>query len=615
MATTKGVDEPLDLIRLSIDERVYVKCRGGRELRGKLHAFDQHLNMVLGNAEETVKSIEVDEETDEEIVKLAQKHGAYVVGGVIEREEKEVESLFNTIAVLNPKGRVETRYRKMHLSKVKVGRDETSEGSVLTKGKDLVYFDIPGGWRIGLLCCFDLRFSEMSDALAKKHGCNILLYPSAWLDSTGKLGHWETLLRARALDTQADAHHIKDEVVDVDTEQCLDSVDKMDLKYFRYAFSEFRKSHFGNRKEIGLLAQEAISVLPDGVAAISELVVHDDVDDENATEQDRMLQNILVLDPETVFWTNVGASQELHKKQNALMLRVSNVSSSVSNITDHLLVVGERLDKEAAVDLVERRKIAEEQTRRAELELEAVHAKGDEDRETAELRAQKELDHAKYVDELALGRLNEDDRRAQARNVELVRMQQEAATSQEQQRMENEKKLEEMRAETALRVAQMESDAAIEQARVEAEAKIKQERENEDIARRRLAAELEAQRERLLQGIKMTFALVANGMFNYLRSPQQIVSTIVIVGLMGLMLQLAKAAGTEVARRLAIPSLVRETSKTTGHYGMFRSAYRMIFERKRDPFHGIFLEKSLEKRLRRMGVSIRNTRQHGAPMR
>lgn len=33
-------------------------------------AFDQHLNMVLGNAEETVKSIEVDEETDEEIVKV-----------------------------------------------------------------------------------------------------------------------------------------------------------------------------------------------------------------------------------------------------------------------------------------------------------------------------------------------------------------------------------------------------------------------------------------------------------------------------------------------------------------------------------------------------------------
>jgi len=34
---SSSVDEPLDLIRLSLDERVYVKCRGERELRGKLH--------------------------------------------------------------------------------------------------------------------------------------------------------------------------------------------------------------------------------------------------------------------------------------------------------------------------------------------------------------------------------------------------------------------------------------------------------------------------------------------------------------------------------------------------------------------------------------------------
>ena len=34
------MEEPLDLIRLSIDERVYVKCRNDRELRGKLHVSD-----------------------------------------------------------------------------------------------------------------------------------------------------------------------------------------------------------------------------------------------------------------------------------------------------------------------------------------------------------------------------------------------------------------------------------------------------------------------------------------------------------------------------------------------------------------------------------------------
>ena len=80
-----AVEVPLDLIRLSIDERIFVKCRGDRELRGKLHviiqnlyrkfviivqAFDQHLNMVLGEVEETVTTHEIDEETDEEIVRV-----------------------------------------------------------------------------------------------------------------------------------------------------------------------------------------------------------------------------------------------------------------------------------------------------------------------------------------------------------------------------------------------------------------------------------------------------------------------------------------------------------------------------------------------------------------
>jgi U6 snRNA-associated Sm-like protein LSm3 len=64
-----SIESPLDLIRLSISERVYVKLRSNRELRGVLHAYDQHLNMVLGQVEETVTSKEVDEETDEEIVK------------------------------------------------------------------------------------------------------------------------------------------------------------------------------------------------------------------------------------------------------------------------------------------------------------------------------------------------------------------------------------------------------------------------------------------------------------------------------------------------------------------------------------------------------------------
>ncbi|EPS65101.1 hypothetical protein M569_09680 [Genlisea aurea] len=64
-----AVKEPLDLIRLSLDERIYVKLRHDRELRGKLHAYDQHLNMILGDVEETVTTVEIDDETYEEIVR------------------------------------------------------------------------------------------------------------------------------------------------------------------------------------------------------------------------------------------------------------------------------------------------------------------------------------------------------------------------------------------------------------------------------------------------------------------------------------------------------------------------------------------------------------------
>ncbi|KAL8167270.1 hypothetical protein V2J09_008769 [Rumex salicifolius] len=71
MATEEdsAVKEPLDLIRLSLDERIYVKLRSDRELRGKLHAYDQHLNMILGDVEEIVTTVEIDDETYEEIVR------------------------------------------------------------------------------------------------------------------------------------------------------------------------------------------------------------------------------------------------------------------------------------------------------------------------------------------------------------------------------------------------------------------------------------------------------------------------------------------------------------------------------------------------------------------
>ncbi|KAK5100859.1 Sm-like protein lsm3b [Exophiala xenobiotica] len=67
-----SVSEPLDLVRLSLDEIVFVKLRGDRELKGRLHAYDSHCNLVLGEVEETIFTIEEGDD-GEETVKTTKK--------------------------------------------------------------------------------------------------------------------------------------------------------------------------------------------------------------------------------------------------------------------------------------------------------------------------------------------------------------------------------------------------------------------------------------------------------------------------------------------------------------------------------------------------------------
>lgn len=59
--------EPLDIIKHSLNQKIYIKLRNDRELTGKLNAYDQHLNMILEDVEETHTSVEVDEETYEQV--------------------------------------------------------------------------------------------------------------------------------------------------------------------------------------------------------------------------------------------------------------------------------------------------------------------------------------------------------------------------------------------------------------------------------------------------------------------------------------------------------------------------------------------------------------------
>ncbi|CAD2089022.1 U6 snRNA-associated Sm-like protein LSm3, putative [Plasmodium vinckei] len=66
------IQSPLDYIRLNMEEEIFLKCKGDRELTGTLDAYDNHLNMVLSNAKEKYKQVTI--ENNEECVKQIERN-------------------------------------------------------------------------------------------------------------------------------------------------------------------------------------------------------------------------------------------------------------------------------------------------------------------------------------------------------------------------------------------------------------------------------------------------------------------------------------------------------------------------------------------------------------
>ena len=107
----------------------------------------------------------------------------------------------NRSVLIGPDGGIRARYNKIHMFDVNISEAETFRESAAYKpGERAVVFDTPFG-RIGMTICYDLRFPHLHRALAQA-GADILLCPAAFSPVSGA-AHWETLLRARAIETGA----------------------------------------------------------------------------------------------------------------------------------------------------------------------------------------------------------------------------------------------------------------------------------------------------------------------------------------------------------------------------------------------------------------------------
>lgn len=131
---------------------------------------------------------------------LAAELGIWLLIGSLALKTGDADGRFaNRSFLIDPSGAITARYDKIHMFDVDVTPDETyRESDGYRPGDRAVVSDTPFG-KMGLSICYDVRFAYLYRALAQA-GAEILTVPAAFSPVTGK-AHWESLLRARAIET------------------------------------------------------------------------------------------------------------------------------------------------------------------------------------------------------------------------------------------------------------------------------------------------------------------------------------------------------------------------------------------------------------------------------
>ena len=143
------------------------------------------------------------------ISQLAKKYKVWIlIGSILEKVEADLVSAlktqntkpFNTSVLINPKGKIVAKYRKMHLFDIKLKGKEILESSRNQAGKNPKLAKVEN-IKVGLSICYDLRFPELYRYYSK-NGAKIICIPSSFTKPTGE-AHWHTLIKARAIENFA----------------------------------------------------------------------------------------------------------------------------------------------------------------------------------------------------------------------------------------------------------------------------------------------------------------------------------------------------------------------------------------------------------------------------
>jgi deaminated glutathione amidase len=153
---------------------------GPNDLRAGAQALD---GSAIGWARDTARELKLD----------------LVAGSIAERVQGR-EKFSNASVHVGPDGEVKAVYRKLHMFDVEIEGKRYCESDTDEPGEEIVVSELGDGSKLGMSICYDLRFPELFRVLALRRA-RVVALPAAFTLPTTR-DHWETLVRARAIENQ-----------------------------------------------------------------------------------------------------------------------------------------------------------------------------------------------------------------------------------------------------------------------------------------------------------------------------------------------------------------------------------------------------------------------------
>ncbi len=130
---------------------------------------------------------------------LANMREIWVLAGSLALKADHGDRFVNRSFLIDPTGQIVGRYDKIHMFDVELPNGQRfAESSAYDAGSEAVLQPVEE-LNIGMAICYDMRFPALARSLSQA-GADVIAYPSAFTVPTGQ-AHWETLLRARAIET------------------------------------------------------------------------------------------------------------------------------------------------------------------------------------------------------------------------------------------------------------------------------------------------------------------------------------------------------------------------------------------------------------------------------